>query len=103
MALFKTCAVCGAHLDPGERCDCKEEAIMAYQGADEIEDLVSDIIRHDPRLSANGIISKLRNQYNYVMSPATAHKVIGRLKQFCGLRDEKSSTGATVYFFEKAV
>lgn len=21
---FETCPYCGAHLDPGERCDCKE-------------------------------------------------------------------------------
>lgn len=23
MAYFYTCPACGAHLDPGERCDCK--------------------------------------------------------------------------------
>lgn len=23
---YKTCPDCGAHLDPGERCDCKEES-----------------------------------------------------------------------------
>lgn len=25
MAYYSTCAVCGAHLDPGERCTCTEE------------------------------------------------------------------------------
>lgn len=22
---FRTCPLCGAHLDPGERCDCQDE------------------------------------------------------------------------------
>lgn len=26
MAYYKTCPVCGAALDPGERCDCEEKA-----------------------------------------------------------------------------
>lgn len=25
MSYFKTCPHCGAHLDPGEVCDCREE------------------------------------------------------------------------------
>lgn len=25
MAYFHTCSLCGAHLDPGERCDCEEQ------------------------------------------------------------------------------
>lgn len=25
MAYFDTCPDCGAHLDPGEHCDCREE------------------------------------------------------------------------------
>lgn len=24
MAYFNTCPICGAHLDPGERCTCRE-------------------------------------------------------------------------------
>ena len=24
MSLYKTCPVCGANLDPGERCDCEK-------------------------------------------------------------------------------
>ena len=26
MPYYKTCPECGAHLDPGEKCDCQEEA-----------------------------------------------------------------------------
>ena len=26
MSYYKTCPLCGAHLDPGEVCECKEEA-----------------------------------------------------------------------------
>lgn len=26
MSYFKTCPRCGAHLDPGERCSCRNEA-----------------------------------------------------------------------------
>lgn len=25
MAYYNICSICGANLDPGERCDCKEE------------------------------------------------------------------------------
>ena len=25
MSYFRTCSYCGANLDPGERCDCREE------------------------------------------------------------------------------
>lgn len=25
MAYYRTCPDCGAHLDPGERCDCHDE------------------------------------------------------------------------------
>lgn len=25
MPYFNTCPYCGAHLDPGERCDCQDE------------------------------------------------------------------------------
>ena len=25
MSYFRSCPYCGANLDPGERCDCKEE------------------------------------------------------------------------------
>ena len=25
MTYYRTCPLCGAHLDPGERCDCQEK------------------------------------------------------------------------------
>ena len=28
---YKTCPYCGAHLDPGETCDCREEEIATPQ------------------------------------------------------------------------
>lgn len=29
MAYYNTCPVCGAHLDPGEECDCEKEKTAA--------------------------------------------------------------------------
>lgn len=28
MAKYRTCPLCGAHLDHGERCDCEEEKLQ---------------------------------------------------------------------------
>ena len=28
MALYRICPDCGAHLDPGEQCDCHEEYVL---------------------------------------------------------------------------
>lgn len=28
---YKTCPVCGSHLDPGERCDCERKKAPARQ------------------------------------------------------------------------
>lgn len=34
MAYFKQCPCCGAHLDPGERCDCLGSKVLsAYNNA----------------------------------------------------------------------
>ena len=33
MSYYRVCPICGAHLDPGERCDCQDE-----ERADERED-----------------------------------------------------------------
>lgn len=30
---FRTCPYCGAHLDPGETCDCQEKEKAAHSGA----------------------------------------------------------------------
>lgn len=35
MAVYRICPYCGAALDPGERCDCKEESIG--QKAEELQ------------------------------------------------------------------
>lgn len=32
---FRTCPDCGAHLDPGEHCDCQKEDTDARRGADD--------------------------------------------------------------------
>ncbi len=29
---YKTCPYCGAHLDPGETCDCQKETAQSDQG-----------------------------------------------------------------------
>lgn len=29
MSIYKTCPDCGAHLDPGERCDCQRKPVGA--------------------------------------------------------------------------
>lgn len=29
---YKTCPYCGAHLDPGEPCDCRKETVAPQQG-----------------------------------------------------------------------
>ena len=34
MEYYRTCPICGAHLDPGEKCDCQE--------ADELESYLSE-------------------------------------------------------------
>ena len=33
MSYFKTCPLCGAHLDPGEVCECKREAVPGTANA----------------------------------------------------------------------
>ena len=29
MSYYRTCPICGANLDPGERCDCRDEKTAA--------------------------------------------------------------------------
>lgn len=31
MMFYQTCRFCGAHLDPGERCECRNEEIVKKQ------------------------------------------------------------------------
>lgn len=94
---YKTCECCGAALDPGEQCDCKE-ANMTHQ-MDEIEDQVVEIIKNNPRLSASGISINLRKLYGRKLSVDTVRKITNRMIQFGGLRADKSTTGAIVYYF----
>lgn len=35
MAMYRTCPECGAHLDPGEQCDCQEEDVEETAGKSE--------------------------------------------------------------------
>lgn len=44
---FRECPCCGAHLDPGEKCDCQEEK------------------RHEKRPEATGQISSSQKMRNY--------------------------------------
>ena len=69
--------------------------------ADDIEDVVSMVIQQNPRLSTNGIITKLKALYGIKLSPEAAHKVINRMTCMSGLREEKSNTGAIVYYYPK--
>lgn len=41
MAKYRTCPFCGAHLDHGERCDCREEK-------EETEELCRRLIKITP-------------------------------------------------------
>ena len=34
MSMYKSCPVCGANLDPGERCDCNKKAVVSAANAD---------------------------------------------------------------------
>ena len=36
MAYYNTCPFCGAHLDPDEKCDCKEREEKNLKSAEEI-------------------------------------------------------------------
>lgn len=34
MNIYKTCPLCGANLDPGERCDCNKKTAVSAANAD---------------------------------------------------------------------
>lgn len=56
---FKICAICGAHLDPGEVCDCEIDNLTS-KGCENIDgsgegskaDLLPRILRETPRKAA---------------------------------------------------
>ena len=37
MAYYRTCPDCGAHFDPGERCDCHDEPVNLPNGQEDKE------------------------------------------------------------------
>jgi len=43
LAYYNVCETCGAHLDPGERCDCEEERERERREADVIFRLLYEI------------------------------------------------------------
>ena len=100
MAYYNRCDICSAHLDPGEHCDCKEVKQVNHYEC-EIEDLVTEIIKKNPRLSASGISNKVQTLYSLKLSVDTVRKVTNRLIQFEGLRADRSTSGSVVYFYAK--
>ncbi|MEA4928568.1 MAG: hypothetical protein VB104_07820 [Candidatus Limiplasma sp.] len=42
MSCYRVCEYCGAHLDPGERCDCGEGGLPWKDEADETEEDMDD-------------------------------------------------------------
>ncbi len=43
MAYYSVCEICGANLDPGERCDCEEEREREHEEAEKIIKLLYEI------------------------------------------------------------
>ena len=44
---YYECPICGAHLDPGEKCDCDEEEIISNGIADVEKNKISDFLRFE--------------------------------------------------------
>lgn len=45
MSYYRICASCGAHLDPGERCDCKREAAPVWEHrSGKVEKVITSLI-----------------------------------------------------------
>ena len=100
MAYYNRCDTCGAHLDPGEHCDCKEVKQVRHYEC-EIEDLIIEIIKQNPDITASGIVNKLRDLYGLKLGIETVRKITNRLIQFDGLRAKQSNSGAIVYRYPK--
>ena len=63
MGIFRICPHCGAHLDPGELCDCKETAahVLAHEdGKNEITGRDSFLILSAGKGAVNGESDKKR-------------------------------------------
>lgn len=58
MSYFRTCPCCGAHLDPGEVCDCKRNAALSVTStqsgkAEQIVHLIPPpVYQNDRRISS---------------------------------------------------
>lgn len=55
--IYKTCPYCGAHLDPGERCDCdgaKKEAALLQQKRPSPNDPVPSLADRAPNVKTGG-------------------------------------------------
>ena len=100
MALCKQCEYCGANLDHGERCDCRQEDTMSFD-YEYIEECITAIIRDHPNLSASGIGVKMCDIYGKKLSVDNVRRVIGRMTSFSGLKETKSTTGVITYYFPK--
>lgn len=61
--LYRTCPECGAHLDPGEQCDCraKEEAAPGAVTSESGRAAQSSTTKHTPILSGEGEKCKMKH------------------------------------------
>ena len=50
MAYFKTCPHCGAHLDPGEKCDCRDKRENPADAAN------ADEVKNESATNTNALI-----------------------------------------------
>lgn len=74
---------------------------MVHRGAEEIEDIIHEIIMKNPRTSTTGIVNRLKNDYSIKLSAESVLKFINRMIQFGTLRADRSTSGAIVYFYPK--
>lgn len=100
MAFYNTCERCGATLDPGEPCDCKEEH-MVHQASDDISDLIEDIVKQNPRISGKEISKKLLCLYDVKVNTETVRKLTNRMISFGNLRAGQAKSGQIVYYYHE--
>jgi hypothetical protein len=74
---------------------------MVHRGADEIEDMISEIVKKNPRISTTGIVNRLKSDCGIKLGAEAVLKFTNRMIQFGELRADRSSTGAVVYFYQQ--
>jgi hypothetical protein len=74
---------------------------MVHRGAEEIEGMISEIIKKNPNTSTTGIVNRLKNDYNVKLNAESVLKFVNRMILLGTLRASKSSTGAITYFYPK--